>query len=687
MPAYIKPTDTTNKIKLDSNLIYALWTYKRAHAGQEAELEVKTSMVGNGAKIKITCKNESGKKLDKAEGVVFNNQFTGKVLIPENVKPDDMVFFEAELSKQSIKGESNSIPVRPAIKVTKLQWDRKEVKRKDVVTLSCRFQSGVEDGDDAVVLIYEHNPNSCDLKVVSIPTVIKDNKIEMKWEFDYQDDTKEIPSHDEMKPYKKSYYNPQFYFVVVVDGIKIGEKLESGLLLFKDWIEFTLDAPKKANKEYTLYLPDGSTRKGKLNEEGKAREEDLPPGPCRVEFEGIKAVVPVPQYMEIGDSHFHFNSAVFLPNRIADTNDIPEHSVRSSGIVLLERVFRQLELTDKKLLVSGHADTVGSDADNTALSTYRAQAVYAVIIGDRELFKTIADAPHIANKEKKQNVLHKDKLQIADWAAAEFGWPCSQKAHFFDPIKTFRAFQKAYNAHSFAENPTGAAIPEDGDWGPLTWGAAFDCYELKLSRRLMIQRNNLEAYRGKIGISNRFVFTNKPYVGCGEFHPLERKGLDNYESATNRRVELLFFKPGETPEIQCVNEACDGRDCLLFDSINALRGKLVKVMWEYPDTIPLHCERRKMTVQYPGFVPGSTAIFTVMQILCENDTCQACDPVGAIVVGTQAEAEFEEQGDQVLSKIPSDYGKKFSYFFTVQSEDFFIASARLAADGDLPHYG
>jgi len=189
MPPYTKPSDTANKIQLESHLIYAIWTVGLAHAGQEAKLEVRTSFVGNGAKIKITCRTEAGKKLDKVEGTIFNNRYTGKVLIPDNCKPDDMIYFEAELPKHGLKQQSNSIPVRPVIKVSKMQWDRQEVNRKDAVTLTCQFQSGVQDDDEATVLIYEHNPNSSDIKVVSIPTVIKDNKIEMLWEFDYQDDT------------------------------------------------------------------------------------------------------------------------------------------------------------------------------------------------------------------------------------------------------------------------------------------------------------------------------------------------------------------------------------------------------------------------------------------------------------------------------------------------------------------
>lgn len=89
---FTKSSNTKHKIKLESNLIYALWSFKQAHAGQEATVEVRTSLVGNGAKIKATCWTESGKKLDKIEATMSNNKYTGTLLIPEKCKPDELIY-------------------------------------------------------------------------------------------------------------------------------------------------------------------------------------------------------------------------------------------------------------------------------------------------------------------------------------------------------------------------------------------------------------------------------------------------------------------------------------------------------------------------------------------------------------------------------------------------------------------
>ena len=300
MPTYTKQSDAVQKIQVESHLIYAIWSQPRAHAEQETGVEVRTSFVGEGAKIKITCYTEKGKKLDKIEGTVLNNRYKGRVVIPDKVKPDDMIYFEAELPKHGLKGESNLIPVRPAIQVTKIELDRQEVKREEVVTNGVfkRYWDYVIDICDSAGLAsgFGDSANSCDLKVVAIPTTIKDNKVEMQWEFDYQDSTDQIPTDEEMKPYQKKYANPRFYFVVLVDGIRIGEKKESGLLVFKETVEIVYSEETGipiGDINYLLHLPDGAQRKGTLDDRGYAKEENVIPGKVKVEFLDDEGVAPL----------------------------------------------------------------------------------------------------------------------------------------------------------------------------------------------------------------------------------------------------------------------------------------------------------------------------------------------------------------------------------------------------------
>jgi hypothetical protein len=59
------------------------------------------------------------------------------------------------------------------------------------------------------------------------------------------------------------------------------------LLKFKDWIEISLTDYTGApvpDEKYELHMPDGSKREGSLDSEGRAREENIPPGEVSVEF-------------------------------------------------------------------------------------------------------------------------------------------------------------------------------------------------------------------------------------------------------------------------------------------------------------------------------------------------------------------------------------------------------------------
>jgi|GEM_PF-2447160 len=682
-------TDKSNKCKVTSSLIYVQWTASRAHAGLYAGFELRTILVGNGAPVKLVCKTAKGKKIAKTDGVIYNNFYCGEILIPDNCKINEYIVLEAELPKHGLSDESNSIPVGPCIKVSSMKWDRQKVKRGEEVKINCTFTDGVEEGDGATVKIYEKgSEESPGIEMASIRTEIKNKKIDIVWKFNYQDDVSLIPTEEELSKYNKHYFAPSLYFTVEIDGVPIGKNCESGLMVFYDDIDVKFNGCQMKEREYTLYLPDGNKKSAKLDNEGSLHEKDIPPGPVKFKLGGEDLVtLPVPQSFEIGDTHFHFNATVFLSNNNGKHKENNEYVHHSSGIVLIERILRQLELSDQMLLITGHTDSVGSDSANIELSLLRAKSVYSILTGDRELFKTVADAPHIASQEKKLSILQKSKMQIADWAASTLGWTCSQKMNNYNSIETIRSFQKNYNNHEFAQNPAGVKIDEDGDWGPNTWGAVFDCYELEICSRFMIDRKNLDKFRQKIDVKNRFLFPDKPYAGCGEYHPIDSPGNDNFESASNRRVEVLLFSKGEKPSVACVSGTCDGRMCKLYMPYSEVRGRKLRVEWQNPELLALHCQKRNLKVEYNGFKNGSIVNFEIYQLLRDNE----CTPLGlslsATVVNGTAEAQFEEaSNDTVKSAIPENYGMKISYFFTAEQNGLMVVSSRLPSDGDNPIY-
>jgi hypothetical protein len=281
-----KSTDEEHKEKLEPSLITATWKQGFAIAGQQALFEVFTAFVGNGAEIKVTGKSENGEKLGKIKDTIFNNCYVGKFDIPDDTEMDDLIYFEIDFPKNGISGESNRIPVYPPVKVTNMKWSAKEARRGDVLTLSAEVY-GVKDKTEATVTIYEYDRDSLNDRIVELPVEVKNQKIEVKWEYQYFEDTDEIPSEWELQEYGKSYNPPEYFFTVKLGDTEYGKKQESGLLLFKDWIEVELldsNSQPVPNQDYILRLPDGTEKRGQLDGDGKARVEDVPPGKFRIVF-------------------------------------------------------------------------------------------------------------------------------------------------------------------------------------------------------------------------------------------------------------------------------------------------------------------------------------------------------------------------------------------------------------------
>jgi len=289
---FTKSTDEEHKEKVDSRLIYALWKSGAARGGTDAKFEVRTSFVGQGAKIEVTVKGSDSGKIEKISDTIFNNRYNGQVTIPEDIEPGEDVWFEVKLSKQGLKGESNSIPGMPVPTCTKMGWDKKEARRGDTLKLQAEFE-GVADNTEATVIIMEYDQDGNHDKIATIPTTITNRKIDLQWEYEYHEDVDEIPTQEEVEKYGNSYNPPEYFFVVIIDGVRFGEKQESGILAFKDWLEIQLELDEGVtvkDVEYIVHLPDNQQRKGKLDDKGYAREEKLPPGKTYVEFPGCEEV-------------------------------------------------------------------------------------------------------------------------------------------------------------------------------------------------------------------------------------------------------------------------------------------------------------------------------------------------------------------------------------------------------------
>jgi hypothetical protein len=282
---YTKPSGQPQKIQVQSNLIYALWACGRAWAETEAPFIVKTALVGEGAEVKVKLLNASGKTLAKTSDKIFGNYLHGAIAVPSTVKPDDILLLEVELPKHRLSVDSNQVPAGPSLKPRSMQWSKKETKRGDVLKLQAQFVD-LPENTDAEVTIYEFDKDGNHDPLITLPTVIKNNTLDLSWEYQYQDETDQIPTQTDLKPYQKNYKHPQYFYVIEIDGCRIGSKQESGLLKFNDAITLSLvdpDGTVRANETYKITFPDGTEKKGTLDANGKATL-DLPPGPFTVEY-------------------------------------------------------------------------------------------------------------------------------------------------------------------------------------------------------------------------------------------------------------------------------------------------------------------------------------------------------------------------------------------------------------------
>jgi outer membrane protein OmpA-like peptidoglycan-associated protein len=283
--------------------------------------------------------------------------------------------------------------------------------------------------------------------------------------------------------------------------------------------------------------PPGPSSKANSPEYAKWRERVR----SVVELRDDDLDAPRVTFVEMADAHFRTNSAVILPEG-EDPDQEGEHQALSSvGLIATALRFNE-ENAGRTLLVAGHTDTSADVDFNQKLSEERAEVALSLLKGDsaaRERFKTLCDGRHTVS----------DIKQILSWVKKTIvGFDCDPGPINEQPDdRPVRKFQTAYNANKSTLNPDASVAPltVDGSVGPLTWGAFFDCYELALRDELGEDAAGVSALRAKL----RFADDKHQFLGFSEHFPIDELGVDNFRSQSNRRVELVFFEPGEDPDL------------------------------------------------------------------------------------------------------------------------------------------
>jgi len=286
---FSKSTDSEHEIKLESALISAAWKSAFALGGETAAFEIRTCFVGDGAPVKVAGKSEGGQELGKIKGKMRSNVFSGEFPIPEDIELDEKVFFEFKLSKNGISGDSNHIPAGPPVHISNIRWSAEEARRGDTLTLSADVQ-GLRSGTEVTITIYEYDRDGAHDRIAEIPCRVENEAVELQWDYEYHEDTDEVPTEAELEQYGRHYNPPEYFFTIKCGGTEFGREQESGLLTFKDWLEITLaneDGSPSAGSDFVVTLADGTQREGSLDSDGRVRLEDVPPGRFSVFFEDL----------------------------------------------------------------------------------------------------------------------------------------------------------------------------------------------------------------------------------------------------------------------------------------------------------------------------------------------------------------------------------------------------------------
>jgi uncharacterized Zn-binding protein involved in type VI secretion len=160
------------------------------------------------------------------------------------------------------------------------EWSDSRAKVGDKVKLKAE-SFGIESGTKAVMAIFMKDCGSPDKLVKTIFAEVKNDRIEAEWVFEVNEE--HLASQDSKKK-RGGYSSPEYYFVATAENCSA----RSGLLRYLDYIELKLrddeDRPVK-NAGYKIFLPNGDIRKGNLDSDGYAKEENIPPGKVDVVFD------------------------------------------------------------------------------------------------------------------------------------------------------------------------------------------------------------------------------------------------------------------------------------------------------------------------------------------------------------------------------------------------------------------
>ncbi|MBN1575995.1 MAG: hypothetical protein JW913_05545 [Chitinispirillaceae bacterium] len=325
--------------------------------------------------------------------------------------------------------------------------------------------------------------------------------------------------------------------------------------------------------------------------------------------------------IEMPDVLLRTDSAVVLPEGEAPTDKEGEHeSLTSVGIIATLLRYNE-EHEGKMLFVAGHADKAGNEGDNVKLSEHRANAVLALIEGNRQTFIDACIAKHS----------EADVTQLFDWTNRQYGFTCKptvmDRAPSDENYVRFRSSFNKWVAGPPEEGEADSRGTEINDYGrlqPDIWGAMFDLYAHNLRGELGEKEAGVNDLRGKLV----WVDGSNKTIGFGEKHPTKENTIDGTRSQEDRRVEVFLFDEKEKPDLAATNgeDVYDGETYEKTPVEPMVSAKKWTAMWEVkkdPETgeeMPARMdETRNMIIEAPGLVGEKSMEVKVYQIINDKE--------------------------------------------------------------------
>jgi hypothetical protein len=370
-----------------------------------------------------------------------------------------------------------------------------------------------------------------------------------------------------------------------------------------DWIEVeVIDQDENPFPvHYKLELTSPKVEEGELEGNCFVGVYEIPTGDCKLtigkpehaseplepEDERLKAIV-----LPITEAHFRTGSAVMLPEGESPTTTVGT-AVSSVGALAIALRFSS-DRAYQTNLIAGHTDSVGGDKSNKKLSEQRAELVYSLLTGAKDRFVDLAKATGTTGDWKQ--ILRWASVALSSLPAPEDADEPEYSFADCDPgtidedassgVLPLEAFQRAYNANQGLLGAPEGDIAVDGAIGKETWGAIYECYQFNMAQELCEVENPEDeqdpaALRAGLAdlqasFEEHMLMSDKPWIGFGEKFPASGCYVNDKDSVTDRRVEILFFDEGQEPDVGVLKSSPEStelyspddydRECLHADS-------------------------------------------------------------------------------------------------------------------------